>query len=288
MTTQPNSNAYSVDVLMEQARVLAANYRRTTGKTLAGVSGELAVYDAMRLLKLKPAAENLSYEAVGTEDSGNLANDKIQINTSALGQNSSKKVLILNSYHQGHPWTDNVTKGILDEFAKHDIGVEIHIENLDTKRIIEKSLHEQFTKVYEACLRMKTNCQGFNVAEELCMFVNFLKNDINSLRSPAVIKKATKFVENLEKLANDLQDDDSLMSLNEHPSILVVNPAKSPPVAAKRKTINNNSMATGTANVNNTNSNYHQRQSSKATQQCTTSLVVSKMKTVEYYLKKIY
>ncbi len=78
MTTQVEQ-AYSVNVLMEQARTLAANYRRTTGKTLAGVSGELAVYDAIRLLKLKPAPENMPYEAIGTEASGNLANERIQI-----------------------------------------------------------------------------------------------------------------------------------------------------------------------------------------------------------------
>lgn len=70
---------FSVDVLMEQARVLASNYRKATGKTLPGVSGELAVYDAMRLLKLIPAPENLSYEAIGSEDAGDLHNDKIQI-----------------------------------------------------------------------------------------------------------------------------------------------------------------------------------------------------------------
>lgn len=73
------SNTYSVDVLMEQARTLAANYRKTTGKTLAGVSGELAVYDAIRLLKLYAVEDHLPYEAIGSEDAGDLENDKIQI-----------------------------------------------------------------------------------------------------------------------------------------------------------------------------------------------------------------
>ncbi len=80
MTQQVSTdNAYSVDVLMQQARQLAANYRRATGKTLSGVSSELAVYDAIRLLHLNAVADQVGYDAIGTEQSGDLHNDKIQI-----------------------------------------------------------------------------------------------------------------------------------------------------------------------------------------------------------------
>ncbi|MFK5986491.1 MAG: hypothetical protein QM479_13855 [Pseudomonadota bacterium] len=79
MSKLTESNTYAVDVLMEQARTLAANYRKTTGKTLAGVSGELAVYDAIRLLNLQAVDDNLPYEAIGTEDAGDLYNERIQI-----------------------------------------------------------------------------------------------------------------------------------------------------------------------------------------------------------------
>jgi hypothetical protein len=79
MSDQNLDNAHSVDVLMQQARQLAANYRRATGKTLAGVSGELSVYDAIRLLHLTPAPNQIGYEAIGSEQSGDLAGDKVQI-----------------------------------------------------------------------------------------------------------------------------------------------------------------------------------------------------------------
>ncbi|MFK5892189.1 MAG: hypothetical protein QM504_03095 [Pseudomonadota bacterium] len=79
MIKETDSSTYSVQILMEQARTLAANYRKTTGKTLAGVSGELAVYDAIRLLKLQAVEDNIPYEAIGTEDAGDLENDRIQI-----------------------------------------------------------------------------------------------------------------------------------------------------------------------------------------------------------------
>ncbi len=82
------SNTYSVNVLMEQARTLAANYRKTTGKTLPGVSGELAVYDAIRLLKLTSVDDNLPYEAIGTEDSGDLENERIQIKARTIFSDS--------------------------------------------------------------------------------------------------------------------------------------------------------------------------------------------------------
>lgn len=101
-------------------------------------------------------------------------------------------------------------------------------------------MQEQFNKVREACLRVKRNCQGFNVAEELCMFVNFLKNDMSSLRSQSVVRKATKFVDKLEALSDDLQNDDSLISIIEQPISSTTNLSISPPIATKRKTLNNN------------------------------------------------
>ncbi|MBE9526904.1 MAG: hypothetical protein IME94_07995, partial [Proteobacteria bacterium] len=91
MNQQTIDNAHSVDVLMLQARQLAANYRRTTGKTLAGVSGELAVYDAIRLLNLAPAANQIGYEAVGTKNSGDLEGDNVQIKGRTIFSDSKNK-----------------------------------------------------------------------------------------------------------------------------------------------------------------------------------------------------
>lgn len=56
-------SVYSVDKLMAEARRLAAEYRRATGKTLP-ISGEIAVSDAVRLLGLTAAGEpGLGYDA---------------------------------------------------------------------------------------------------------------------------------------------------------------------------------------------------------------------------------
>ncbi|MCI0668186.1 MAG: hypothetical protein L0Y38_07790 [Methylococcaceae bacterium] len=44
---------YSVDKLIAQARKLATDYRLATGKTLAGISSEIAEHDACQLLGLQ-------------------------------------------------------------------------------------------------------------------------------------------------------------------------------------------------------------------------------------------
>ena len=57
---------YDVDKLMLEARKLAANYRRATGKPL-GISTEIAVHDVIRLMNLVPAEPGAGgYDAIGT------------------------------------------------------------------------------------------------------------------------------------------------------------------------------------------------------------------------------
>lgn len=57
---------YSVDKLIAEARRIAADYRRATGKPLGGVSGEIAENDAARLLDLVLCQEKPGgYDAIG-------------------------------------------------------------------------------------------------------------------------------------------------------------------------------------------------------------------------------
>lgn len=57
---------YDVDKLMREARKLAADYRRATGKPL-GISTEIAVHDVIRLMGLIPAEPHAGgYDAIGT------------------------------------------------------------------------------------------------------------------------------------------------------------------------------------------------------------------------------
>lgn len=56
---------YAADKLIGQARQLAAEYRRTMGKPLPGISNEIALHDAIHLLKLTPVDASVGgYDAI--------------------------------------------------------------------------------------------------------------------------------------------------------------------------------------------------------------------------------
>lgn len=60
---------FAVDKLIGQARKLASDYRKTMGKPLAGISGEIAEYDAVNLLGLELCQPKVSgYDAIGKGD----------------------------------------------------------------------------------------------------------------------------------------------------------------------------------------------------------------------------
>ncbi|MCF6283124.1 MAG: hypothetical protein L3J28_13140 [Candidatus Polarisedimenticolaceae bacterium] len=72
---------YAVDKLIAQARQLAADYRRTMGKPLPGISNEIAEHDAIRLLKLEPKPEGeMGYDAINPRKN----NCRIQIKSRTI------------------------------------------------------------------------------------------------------------------------------------------------------------------------------------------------------------
>lgn len=60
---------------------------------------------------------------------------------------AGKKVLFIDSYHEGYPWSDGITKGVKDVIAPS--GAELRIHRMDTKR----NPGEEFKK--EAALKTK-------------------------------------------------------------------------------------------------------------------------------------
>ena len=58
---------YAVDKLIGEARRIAAEYRRTTGKSL-GISAEIAKHDGCQLLELEPVEEPVGgYDAISAD-----------------------------------------------------------------------------------------------------------------------------------------------------------------------------------------------------------------------------
>ena len=60
--------------------------------------------------------------------------------SSFAGDFDGKKVLYIDSYHQGYAWSDGITKGI--EEALKDSGAELKVHRMDTK----KKPSEEFKK----------------------------------------------------------------------------------------------------------------------------------------------
>lgn len=49
-------------------------------------------------------------------------------------KDSPQRILVLNSYHIGMKWSDDITQGIKEEFALSKLPAELYIEYLDTRR----------------------------------------------------------------------------------------------------------------------------------------------------------
>ncbi len=105
------SSVYSVDKLIAQARLLATEYRRATGRPLAGISGEISQYDAARLLdlELRPG-ENAGYDAIGR---GARAGRRIQIKARAIFD-QSKSGQRIGQIKIDQDW-DSVVLVLMDE-----------------------------------------------------------------------------------------------------------------------------------------------------------------------------
>lgn len=66
----------------------------------------------------------------------------------ALGREGGpKKILVLNSYHKGYAWSDNIVSGIDSVFLPYG-DVELSIEYMDTKRHFSEFYLEQLKEIY--------------------------------------------------------------------------------------------------------------------------------------------
>lgn len=102
---------YSVDTLIGQARKLAADYRRATGKPLPGVSAEIAENDAARLLNLELVSdETLGYDAVGH---GQREGKRIQIKSRTIFDDA-KSGHRIGQLRTGQAW-DSVMLVLMDD-----------------------------------------------------------------------------------------------------------------------------------------------------------------------------
>lgn len=101
---------YSVDKLIAEARRIAAEFRRTTGKSL-GISAEIARHDACTYLELDAAEDASGYDAIGTK--GERKGRRIQIKGRAIFD-ESKGGQRLGQLKLEQDW-DSVVLVLMDE-----------------------------------------------------------------------------------------------------------------------------------------------------------------------------
>ena len=75
---------------------------------------------------------------------------------SAYAQEASKNVLLLNSYHMGFLWTDEITRGVQEAMKASQ--AELHIDYMDTKRQFGAVYQDLLTRV----LRLKHARHNYN------------------------------------------------------------------------------------------------------------------------------
>lgn len=103
-------SVYAEEKLIGQARLLAAEYRRTMGKPLPGISNEIALHDAIRLLSLVPADGNSSgIDAIDPKRD----NKNIQIKSRTIFDDSQSGQRI-GQVNVQQPW-DSVLLVLMDE-----------------------------------------------------------------------------------------------------------------------------------------------------------------------------
>jgi two-component system sensor histidine kinase/response regulator len=76
------------------------------------------------------------------------------------GMAASRSVLVLNSYHQGLQWTDNIVAGIRQTFAQAtDKRVDLNFEYIDSKHVWNEAYLEQLAALY----RLRYHGRSFDV-----------------------------------------------------------------------------------------------------------------------------
>jgi hypothetical protein len=123
-------SVYSVDKLISEARRIAAEYRRATGKTLGGVSGEIAENDAARLLNLELCKEKPGgYDAVGR---GSREGKRIQIKGRSIF-GDSKTVHRIGQVKIDQEW-DSIMLVLMDEdfepFEIYEVDREVMLQEM--------------------------------------------------------------------------------------------------------------------------------------------------------------
>ncbi len=93
-------------------------------------------------------------------------------------------VLLLNSYHQGYQWTDNITKAIEKELLKSLPNTRLYIEYMDTKRHIAPEYYTKLENIFSI------KYENIKLAAIICSddnAFNFVKKNNNLFNNAPIV-----------------------------------------------------------------------------------------------------
>ena len=140
-----SSNIYAVDKLISEARRIAADYRRATGKSLA-ISGEIATHDACTLLGLEAVEGQGGFDAIGR---GDRDGQRIQIKGRAIFD-EAKKGQRIGQIKLEQAW-DSIVLVLMDD-------------NFESDSIYEASREEILAALDESASSNRTKRGAMSVA----------------------------------------------------------------------------------------------------------------------------
>ncbi len=94
----------------------------------------------------------------------------------------NKNILLLNSYHVGFQWTDDLTKGVKDAFEPHSKN-SLFVEYLDSKRFEDNNYFLDLVKLYKYKYN-KVSIDGIICADDYAF--EFFLNHGNSIWDPTI------------------------------------------------------------------------------------------------------
>ena len=87
------------------------------------------------------------------------------------GTESARRILLLNSYHEGYKWSDDIVKGIKTGLASGEDYIDLQIEYMDTQRVTEVEYLENLKTLY--FYKFKDSCFDVILSSDDAAF-NFL------------------------------------------------------------------------------------------------------------------
>lgn len=145
----------------------------------------------------------------------------------------SYNILLLNSYHKGYKWTDEVTRGVEETFA--DRNISLYIEYLDSKRFFNPEYLEALSVLlkkkhrsnpYDLVITSDNNAfdfyreRGAGIFDEIPVVfcgLNYLKEaDLKGLSNVTGINERADIEKNLELIESIHSDIDRILIISDN------------------------------------------------------------------------